>query len=61
MLFMFLYKGLWLCFVAYPMWKNGTLEGSEAADWPQIFMLIIVPMIFMPWEYVYKTNILGRN
>lgn len=61
MLFMFLYKGLWLGFVAYPLWKNGQLAGSEAEDWMQIFMLIVIPIIFTPWKYVFKTYVLGKD
>ncbi|WP_411030155.1 hypothetical protein [Spongiimicrobium sp. 3-5] len=61
MLFMFLYKGLWLLFVAYPLWKNEKLVGSEAEDWVQIFMLIIIPVIFTPWKYVFKTYVLGKE
>ena len=57
MLFMFFYKGLWLGFVAFPLWKNGRLEGSEAADWVPIFILIIIPIIFTPWQYVFKTYV----
>ncbi|WP_422081933.1 hypothetical protein [Ulvibacterium sp.] len=61
MLFMFLYKGLWLFFVAYPLWKNGTLTGNEAEDWVPVFMLIIVPIIFTPWKYVFETYVLGKD
>lgn len=61
MLFMLLYKGLWLLFVAYPLWTNGTLVGSEAEGWVPIFMLIIIPIIFTPWKYVFKTYVLGKD
>lgn len=61
MLFMFFYKSLWLYFVAYPLWKNGTLEGSEAQGWAQVFIWIIIPMIFTPWSYVFKTFVLGKD
>ena len=61
MLFMFFYKGLWLFFVAYPLWKNGNLTGSEAEGWVPIFMLIVIPIIFTPWKYVFKTYVLGRD
>ena len=61
MLFMFLYKGLWLVFVAYPLWKNGKLTGSEAEDWVPVFMLIIIPIVFTPWKYVFKTYFLGKD
>ena len=61
MLFMIFYKGLWLFFVAYPLWKNGTLVNSEAQDWTQIFILIIIPIIVMPWKYIFKTFVLGKD
>lgn len=61
MLFMLLYKSLWLIFVAYPLWKNGTLAGSEAEGWAQIFMGIFIPMIFIPWKYIFKTYVLGKE
>lgn len=61
MLFMFLYKGLWLYFVAYPLWKNGNLAGSEAEELTQIFILIAIPIIFTPWRYVFKTYVLGKD
>jgi hypothetical protein len=48
MLFMFLYKGLWLCFVAYPLWSKGLLAGTEAEGWAQTFIIMIVPLIFTP-------------
>ncbi|MDC6364530.1 MULTISPECIES: hypothetical protein [Flavobacteriaceae] len=61
MLFMFLYKGLWLGFVAYPLWRSGELIGSEAADWMQAFLPMIIPFIFTPWKYVFQTYVLGRD
>lgn len=61
MLFMLLYKGLWLGFVAYPLWKAGTLAGSESEGWAQIFVGIFIPIIFVPWRYVFKTYVLGKN
>lgn len=61
MLFMYLYKGLWLFFVAYPLWREGRLAGSPAEGWAQIFIMIIVPMIFTPWKYVWNTYVLGKT
>lgn len=60
MLFMLLYKGLWLFFVAYPLWTKEQLAGTEAADWAQVFMIMIIPFIFVPWRYVFRTYILGQ-
>lgn len=61
MLFMFFYKGLWLLFVAYPLWENGKLSGSEAEGWVPIFILIIIPIVFTPWKYVFNTFVLGKE
>ena len=58
MLFMIFYKGLWLIVVAYPLWLAGTLKGSSAEGMAYMFSGIIVPMIFMPWKYVFEKYIL---
>ena len=60
MLFMFLYKGLWLAFVAYPLWSNNQLAGTEAEGWASAFIIMIIPALFTPWRYVFKTYILGK-
>ncbi len=61
MLFMILYKSLWVIFVAYPLWQNGTLAGTETEEWLQVFMPVVLPIIFMPWKYVFRTYILGKD
>ncbi len=61
MLFMVLYKGLWLYFVAFPLWSTGQLSGSEAEEWTYTFIPIIIPLIFIPWKYVFKTYVLGKD
>ena len=61
MLFMFLYKGLWLLLVAYPLWSNGELAGSEYEDWAFAFIIVIIPFLFTPWGYVFNYYILGKT
>lgn len=61
MLFMVLYKGLWLSFVAFPLWSSGQLTGSEAEGWAQTFIIMIIPLIFIPWKYVFNTYVLGQE
>jgi hypothetical protein len=61
MLFMFMYKGLWLLFVAYPLWTEDRLAGSEASGWAQVFIIVLIPVLFTPWNYVFKTYILGSD
>ena len=58
MLFMVFYKGLWLLVVAYPLWITGTLKGSPAEEMAHIFSGIIIPIIFLPWRYVFRKFIL---
>jgi hypothetical protein len=56
--FMVLYKGLWLIVVAYPLWKTNTLKGSSAEELSNIFIWIVIPLLFIPWKYVFKNYIL---
>jgi hypothetical protein len=58
MLFMIFHKGLWLIVVAYPLWVAGTLKGSPAEGMAYMFSGIIIPIVFMPWKYVFKKYIL---
>ena len=58
MLFMIFYKSLWLIVVAYPLWIAGTLAGSPAEGMTHVFSGIIIPIIFMPWKYVFEKYIL---
>jgi len=44
MLFMIFYKGLWLAVVAYPLWAQDKLAGTEAAGWAQIFIPSMIPL-----------------
>ena len=55
MLFMLFYKGLWLAFVAYPLWANGQLAGSPADAMAHVFIGIWIPALFVPWGYVART------
>ncbi|MGH1335166.1 MAG: hypothetical protein ACRBFS_03495 [Aureispira sp.] len=61
MLFMFLYKGLWLIVVAYPLWSANQLAGSEYEEWTYTFLILIIPFLFTPWGYVFKHYILGKT
>ena len=51
----------WCSIAAYPLWSSGTLEGSEAEGWAQIFILIGIPILFTPWKYVFNTFVLGKD
>ena len=55
MLFMIGYKLLWLAVVAYPLWRANALAGSPAAEMASVFMWIPLPIIAVPWGYVFRT------
>jgi hypothetical protein len=58
MLFMILYKSLWLIVVAYPLWKAGTLASSPANEMAHVFMWIPLPIIAVPWKYVFRNYVM---
>jgi hypothetical protein len=49
------YKVLWLTIVAYPLWVTGKLAGSAAEDTTAAFLWVILPIIAVPWSYVFVT------
>jgi hypothetical protein len=49
------YKVLWLTLVAYPLWVAGKLAGSPAEDTTAAFLWVILPIIAVPWGYVFVT------
>ena len=55
--FMIGYKVLWLCVVAYPLWRAGTLPGSPAEEMARVFMWAPVTMIAVPWGYFFRNYV----
>jgi hypothetical protein len=51
------YKVLWLIIVAYPLWSTGKLLGSPAEDTTAAFLWVLLPIIAVPWTYVFTTYI----
>jgi len=47
------YKVQWLILVAYPLWSKGTLAGSPAEDITAQFLWVILPIVAVPWGYVF--------
>jgi hypothetical protein len=47
------YKVLWLIIVAYPLWSAGNLAGSTAEGTTSAFLWVILPVIAVPWGYVF--------
>jgi hypothetical protein len=51
------YKVLWLTIVAYPLWSKGALAGSPAEDITSSFLWVILPIVAVPWGYVFVNYI----
>lgn len=49
------YKVLWLALVAYPLWSQGTLHGSPAEGMTATFLWVLLPILAIPWLYVFRT------
>ena len=47
------YQVLWLILVAYPLWVTGKLAGSPAEGTTSAFLWVILPIIAVPWGYVF--------
>lgn len=55
------YKVIWLLIVAYPLWMADKLIGSRAEGTTNVFFPIFLPMLFVPWTYVFKTYVSQRK
>jgi hypothetical protein len=53
------YKVLWLILVAYPLWSTDTLQGSPAEDITSKFLWVILPIVAVPWGYVFANYFYG--
>lgn len=56
------YKVLWLIVVAYPLWSAGRLvEEPRAEHLTYVFLLVVLPIVAMPWKYAFNHYIRGRK
>jgi len=53
------YKALWLAFVAWPMWRSGTLAGSSAEEIAYSFAALPLLAAVVPWGYAWCTYLPG--
>lgn len=56
--FMVLYKSLWLLAVAYPLWASNQLAGSPAEGMARVFMWVPVAIVAVPWKYFFTAYVL---
>ncbi|TMP28500.1 hypothetical protein CWB99_11340 [Pseudoalteromonas rubra] len=52
-----IYKLIWLVLVAYPLWQADRLVGSGLEETTFAFVLVILPILAMPWHYVFNRYI----
>jgi hypothetical protein len=55
------YKVLWLIIVAYPLWMQGRLWDSAAADTTAAFLWVLLPIVAVPWGHVFRSYIYSAN
>jgi hypothetical protein len=55
------YKVLWLIVVAYPLWSAGTLASSSAEGMTSGFLWVLLPIVAVPWGYVFRNYIFGST
>jgi len=57
-LFMLMYKAIWLCAVAYPLWADGALWGTRTGDMAKDFLGLPLALCVVPWGYVIRVYVL---
>jgi hypothetical protein len=60
-LFEIVYKTAWLIIIAYPLYQRNELTGSSAEGMADNFMLVILPIVAMPWKYFFRTYIVDKR
>ena len=61
MIFTVGYKSIWMAFVAFPLWRAGTLEGSSAQPIFESFLALPLLALVIPWGYVWRVYIVGSR
>jgi hypothetical protein len=60
-LFEIAYKIIWLIVVAFPLWSARQLWGSPAENLTWAFLPVIVPVVLVPWGYVFRRYLWPRR
>ena len=55
------YNTVWLVVVYYPLLKKSELAGSPAKYIANVSILVILPIIYMPWQFFFRIYILGKE
>ena len=60
-LFEIIYKTAWLIVIAYPLHQRNELAGTPTEAMANNFMLVILPIVAMPWRYFFRTYIVDKR
>tara|TARA_B110000444_G_C18469603_1_gene424068 strand:+ start:98 stop:550 length:453 start_codon:yes stop_codon:yes gene_type:complete len=55
------YKLIWLVLVALPLWRDGNLTSTTSDGMFLPFALVVLPMVAVPWGYVFNRYIRGQK
>jgi hypothetical protein len=55
------YKAIWIAFVAYPLWRAGTLAGTPAGEIANSFLALPLLALVIPWGYAWRTYVVGTR
>jgi len=55
------YKTAWLIVIALPLYQRNELTGTPAEAMAGNFMLVILPIVAMPWRYFFRTYIVNKR
>jgi hypothetical protein len=55
------YKTIWLLLVAFPLYRSGNLSNASTDDMLFPFAFVILPIVAMPWGYVFRTYIYSKE
>jgi len=59
-LFEIAYKAIWLVVVAWPLWSAHRLAASPAEALTHAFVPVVVPIVFVPWPFVWRNYVWSR-
>jgi hypothetical protein len=61
LVFVLVYKTIWLAVVAYPLWSANQLAGSPAEPMTKVFAWVLLLIPAVPWKYFVEHYVLGRR
>jgi hypothetical protein len=53
------WKACWLGFIAYPAWRNGTMD-ADMRDTVFSVSFVVIFLVLIPWDYVWRNFVTAR-